>query len=391
MPGLVDSTLREGSQAPVAYLSRHQRRAVLAGVLRVGVEEVELGSVVAEPAYRAEPLADLLALAAELDPGVRRAVWCRARADDVEAAAALRPDVVSFALPVSDLHLTRRLHTSRGWALEQLGRLVTLARACGVGHVSVGMEDATRADPDFLDLVVAAADRAGADRVRIADTVGIAEPGEVVRLVRQVRAGFGGQVGVHLHDDFGMATAGAVAALQAGADWADVSVTGLGERAGIARTEEVVAWLVARRGAHYDPLAAKEVAVLLTEWVGRTVPSHAPVIGPEVFACESGLHLAGLAADPATYEPYPPELVGAQRRWRLGKGSGRAAVAALLPDAGLDLTETVARVRRVAGRRGQALHPGEVAEICGLSAEVQRAHGAGPSSRQTLAQLEMPG
>jgi homocitrate synthase NifV len=365
VPGLVDSTLREGLQAPVAYLTKAQQRAVLASVLRIGVEEVELGHAVTEPAYRPEPLADLIELAARLRPGVRRAIWCRARADDIEAAAALGPDVVSFAVPVSDLHLTTRLRKSRGWALDEVGRLVALARAAGVGYVSVGLEDATRADPGHLDRVVAAADAAGADRVRIADTVGVTEPGELVRLVERVRAGFRGEVGVHVHDDFGMATAGAVAALAAGADWADVSLTGLGERAGISRTEEVAAWLVARRGAGYDLVAAREAARCLTTWVGRVVPSHAPVIGSEVFACESGLHLAGLAADPATYEPYPPELVGAERIWRLGRGSGRAAVAALAPDATdltTDLTEAAAMVRRAAGLHSRALHPAELAE-----------------------------
>lgn len=381
VPGLIDSTLREGSQAPVTYLTAPQRLALLARVLRIGVEEVELGHAVAEPAYDPGPLADLLQLAAQLRPGVRRAVWCRARGDDVEAAAALGPDVVSFALPVSDLHLTARLRKTRAWAVDEVGRLVALARAAGVGYVSVGLEDATRADPDHLDRVVAAADAAGADRVRVADTVGVAEPGELVRLVERVRAGFRGEVGVHVHDDFGMATAGAVAALAAGADWADVSLTGLGERAGISRTEEVAAWLVARRDAGYDLVAARDAALALTAWVGRVVPPHAPVIGAEVFACESGLHLAGLVADPATYEPYPPELVGAERIWRLGRGSGRAAVAALAPHVsdpttgpttdpatgrttGLaaDLTAAAATVRRAADLHRRALRPAELAE-----------------------------
>lgn len=369
MAGLVDSTLREGSQAPVDYLSTPQKLALLAHVLRVGVEEVELGHAVSESAYPPEPLADLIELAAQLRPGVRRAVWCRARADDIAAAAALGPDVVSFALPVSDLHLTTRLRKSRGWALDEVGRLVALARAAGVGYVSVGLEDASRADPDHLDRVVAAADEAGADRVRVADTVGVTEPGELVRLVGRVREGFRGEVGVHVHDDFGMATAGAVAALAAGADWADVSLTGLGERAGISRTEEVAAWLAARCGASYDVVAARDAGRCLTRWIGRAVPPHAPVIGAEVFACESGLHLAGLVADPATYEPYPPELVGAERIWRLGRGSGRAAVAALAPpptgpttDVTTDLTEAAAMVRRAAGLRRRALRPAELAE-----------------------------
>lgn len=363
---LVDTTLREGAQAPVPYLTSEQRLVLLVHLLRVGVEEVELGHVVAESAYgtaaRAE-LVELLAQTARLRPAVRRALWCRARRDDVEAAAELGPDVVSFALPVSDLHLTARLRRGRVWALDQVGRLVELARSAGVAYVSVGLEDATRADPAFLDSVVAAADAAGADRLRIADTVGVAEPGELAGLVARIRERFRGEIGVHVHDDLGMATAGAVASLAAGADWADVSLTGLGERSGIARTEEVAAWAVTRRGAEYDLRAAREAARELSGWVGRAVPGHAPVIGPDIFACESGLHLAGLAADPATYEPYPPDLVGAQRSWRLGRGSGRAAVTALVPGVA-DPTAVAAHVRRAATGRRRALGPEELAAAC---------------------------
>jgi len=359
MPWLIDSTLREGSQAPAAYLTNAHARELLALLGRVGVEEIELGHAVAEPAYGPSRLADLLALAAEVAPGARRAIWSRALSEDILAAAALRPDVVSFALPVSDLHLTRRLGKDRSWAIDQVGRLVSLAIDAGVEYVSIGLEDATRADPDFLVEIADAADSAGADRLRIADTVGIASPGEVVRLVSSVRAWFRGEVGVHLHDDFGMATAGAITALEAGAHCADVSVTGLGERAGISRTEEVAAWLVVRRGAGYDLLAAREAALRVSQWVGRAVPAHSPVIGAEAFACESGLHLAGLAADPATYEPCPPEMVGAERVWRLGKGSGRAAVAALIPECTLDVTVAAARVRRAAAVHRRALDPSE--------------------------------
>ncbi|MCV2393847.1 hypothetical protein OEB99_05960 [Actinotalea sp. M2MS4P-6] len=356
--GLVDSTLREGSQAPVRYLSRVERLDLVADLGAIGVEELELGHAVAEVAYDPAPLAELLAAAVDLAPRARRAVWCRARPDDIEAAAALRPDVLSFALPVSDLHLTTRLRVDRAWALEQLACLVPLAHSA-VGYVSVGLEDATRADPAFVDDVVVAAARAGADRVRLADTVGVAEPGEIARLVARVRALFPGEVGVHVHDDFGMATAGAVAALRAGAHWADVSLTGLGERAGISRTEEVAAWLAVRCGGSYDLPAARTAAARLSARVGRPVPGHAPVIGDDIFACESGLHLAGLVADPATYEPYPPDLVGARRSWRLGQGSGRAAVAALAPEIGGDLVAATALVRRAAEARGRAFDPAQ--------------------------------
>lgn len=362
MTGLIDSTLREGSQAPATYLTAEQRCEVVRALVAIGVEEIELGHAVAERAYDRGPLVELLALARDVAPGVRRAVWARAREEDVVAAAALAPEVLSFAMPVSDLHLARRLGKDRAWAVAEVGRLVSLARDVGVGYVSVGLEDATRADADFVVEMSDAADAAGADRVRIADTVGVASPAEIVGLVSRVRTWFRGEVGVHVHNDFGMATAGAVAALEAGADWADVSLLGLGERSGISRTEEVAAWLVARRGASYDLLAARSAALQAGAWVGRAVPGHAPVIGAEAFACESGLHLAGLAADPATYEPCPPELVGGERVWRLGRGAGRAAVEALMPASALDPVEAAARVRRAAVERRRALEPGEWAD-----------------------------
>lgn len=363
MTGLIDTTLREGSQALVGYLTDDQRQALLAGLLRIGVEEVELGHAIAEPAYDPDSLADLLDLAAELSPGTRRAVWCRARNDDILAAAELEPDVVSFALPVSDLHLERRLGRDREWALAQPARLLRLARGAGIEYVSIGLEDATRADPLFLDQLVDAAAAAGADRVRIADTVGVCQPTELANLVARVRQRFSRDLAVHVHDDFGMATGSAIAALQAGADWADVSVTGLGERAGIARTEEVAGWLTIRGGADYDLLAAREVAHQVARWVGREVPENAPVVGEKLFACESGLHLAGLARDPATYEPYPPDLVGASRQWRLGRGAGREAVSALLPGASADPVELTAQVRRAAVAQARALHPSEWAAV----------------------------
>lgn len=360
---LIDSTLREGSQAVVPYLSSAQKAAVITGLGQIGVEEIELGHAVTELAYGSEPLKELMAIAADRAPGVRRAVWCRARADDIQAAAALGPEVVSFALPVSDRHLGARLHRDRAWALDEIGRLVGIARDAGVRYVSVGMEDATRADPGFLAEISAAASTAGADRLRIPDTVGICSPDQLAGLVSSVKTHFGAEIGVHVHNDFGMATAGAIAALRAGADWADVSVLGLGERAGISRLEEVTAWLCLQAGGHYDLLAARRLAETLSAWVGRPIAAQAPVIGSDIFTAESGLHVAGLAADPATYEPYPPELVGAKRSLRLGRNSGRAAVAALLPDAGDELTRTTALLRARAAQHNRALSPEEIQQL----------------------------
>lgn len=358
--GLIDTTLREGAQAPVPYLTPAQVRAVVAGLGACGLEELELGHVVADPAMRtglSADLPDLVAEAADLAPGARRTVWCRALPADVVAAAAMRPDAVAFAVPVSDAHLRVRLRRERAWALDAVARLTRLARAHGVGYVSVGLEDATRADPRFVVAVAAAARRAGADRVRIADTVGIAGPLRLAELVDAVVGAFRRDVAVHVHDDLAMATASTVAALEAGATWADVSLLGLGERAGIAHTEQVAAWLAvcgggsARlvSGAH-DLRWLRDLCHELAAWVGRPVAADAPVIGDEVFACETGIHLDGLLKDPALYEPFPPDLVGAARRWRIGRTTGRGAVRGLLGDAA-----QAHRWRAAASGRGAAL------------------------------------
>lgn len=365
MARLIDTTLREGAQAPVPYLNSAQKSSLVAAIAAIGVEEIELGHAVTELAYGAEPLAELMAVAADAAPGVRRAIWCRARPDDIRAAAALNPEVVSFALPVSDRHLTNRLNRDRAWALTEVARLIDVAREAGVAYVSIGLEDASRADVAFLLDVAAAASAAGADRVRIADTVGVLSPGLLAEVVSAVRSRFAGEVGVHLHNDFGMATAGAIAALEAGAAWADVSLLGMGERAGIARTEEVAAFLTLQGSATYDLHAVRRAAEALSEWTGRPIPGHAPVIGPDIFTSESGLHVAALARDPQTYEPYAPELVGAERSLRLGRQSGRSAVAALLGDTGADLVELTAQVRAAASQEHHAVDPSEARRLLG--------------------------
>lgn len=365
MARLVDTTLREGAQAPVPYLSTAQKLELVAAIAAIGVEEIELGHAVTELAYGAEPLADLMAVASETAPGVRRAIWCRARPDDITAAATLHPEVVSFALPVSDRHLTNRLHRDREWAVAEVGRLTTVARQAGVPYVSIGLEDASRADVDFLLTIAAAADEAGADRVRIADTVGVLSPGLLAELVSAVRSRFTGEVGVHLHNDFGMATAGAIAAMEAGAAWADVSLLGMGERAGIAHTEQVAAFLALQRSADYDLHAARHACEALASWTGRAVPGHAPVIGPDIFTSESGLHVAALARDPQTYEPYDPEKVGAQRSLRLGRQSGRSAVAALLGVDGDNLVELTAQVRAASTEQQHSTEASEIQRLLG--------------------------
>jgi len=213
-----------------------------------------------------------------------------------------------------------------------------LARDSGIPVLSLGLEDATRAAPDFLETVMRAAAQAGFGRLRLADTLGVAAPWEMAALVRRAKAMSGIEIGVHTHNDFGMASANAVAAIEAGADWADVSVLGLGERAGCARLEEVAGWLALARGwPGYRLEGLRPLSAAVARLAGLEVAGSHPLVGRDIFACETGLHLVGLFRNPATYEPFEPSLVGGERRLLLGGKAGRGAVRAYFGKRGRDL------------------------------------------------------
>ena len=325
---ILDATLREGAQSPAARFTRRRQLAILRGLSALGVEEAEIGC-----ASRDRELIGLVKAARRVAPGLRLSVWCRGLPTDLAIGAASGADFVHASLPVSRLHLHRRLGKDEAWLWEQIPRAASAARRSGARAISIGFEDATRADPETLLDACRRAYEAGYDRLRLADTVSAASPEGLAGLVRLAATAFRGPVGVHCHDDFGLATGNAVAALEAGAAWTDGCLLGGGERAGTARTESLAAWLAVHGGDTYDltvlPALCRQAAVAL----GRPISPHAPVIGSAIWQVASGLHVDGVAKEPRTYEPFLPELVGAARELRLGPQSGRAAVAHVLADA----------------------------------------------------------
>ncbi len=360
--GLVDSTLREGSQTVGVAFSLEQKVALAHHLVRVGVEEVEVG--IASPLGKELPA---LVARCRREAGLGRlALWCRCREEDIACALRLAPDVLSLSVPVSDRHIAIKLGLERAAVAEMVTKAITRVRAA-VPYVSLGLEDATRAEPAFLREIVGVACENGVDRIRIADTVGVATPGGIAALVRELRT-FKVEIGVHMHNDFGMATANAVAALEAGAHWADVTVLGLGERAGNSRLEEVAGYLALQGGRPYETTLFSDLARLAADCSGRKIEAHQPVIGAGIFACETGLHLAGLAKDPRTYEPYEPFLVGARRQLSYGAKVGRQGVAERLRQLGLHCQEAqLGRLadsfRRQCRALGRPLHDREVLQL----------------------------
>jgi homocitrate synthase NifV len=322
--GIIDSTLREGEQTPGVNFSQEMRYEIISHLCQVGVEEMELGVASEKNSH----LQNLFTFARKTSKGRQGlGLWCRCHGEDIAFAASCRPDVLSLSIPASDLHISQRLQKDRSWILRTLRQAVSQVRSCGIPFISLGLEDATRADPEFLCQLAKSAAECGVHRLRLADTVGIGSPATITKMVRMLLQQSGLPCGIHTHNDFGMATANAIAALEAGASWIDATVLGLGERAGNCRLEEAVAFLGLQRGMErYQVSGLPALCQTVSKASGIAIARNHPVIGEAIFTCETGLHLHGLTVNPGTYEPYSPEKVGASRKMHFGHKSGKRAL-----------------------------------------------------------------
>jgi homocitrate synthase NifV len=319
MRGLIDSTLREGGQMVGVNFTLAEKLNIVHGLDRIGIEEIEIGIATG---YDQE-LSEVFRGCRSEKIKARLALWSRCLAEDIDLAADLRPDVLSLSIPGSDLHIEKKLGRDRAWVLTRVSESVKRARTRGLGYISLGIEDATRSDPAFLEKIITTAQRAGVARVRLADTVGIASPVELTGLLGRLRKVTPVPLAVHCHNDFGMASANTICALECGADWGDVTVYGIGERAGNARLEEVAGFLALRGQRGYAIKELKGLVALVANCCGKKIDPHHPLVGDKIFHCETGLHLQGLEIDSSTYEAYPPEAVGAGRKLLYGSKIGQ--------------------------------------------------------------------
>ncbi|MBI2517926.1 MAG: 2-isopropylmalate synthase [Opitutae bacterium] len=383
---IFDTSLRDGEQAPGASMTSAEKLEVARALARLGVDVIEAGFPAASP----DDLAAVQTIAREVGqapvegrPQAEPPIVCglaRCTRGDIETAwegvkGAKHPRIHTF-LATSDIHLQHKLRLSRPEVVARATEMVTFARSL-CADVEFSPEDAGRSDPEFLYEVLAAVIKAGATTLNIPDTVGYTMPDEYGALIAGIIAHTPGAkdmiISTHCHDDLGLAMANTLAGLRAGARQAEVTVNGIGERAGNASLEELVMALHTRRDklgltTGIDTHQLCRVSKLISRSTSYPVPPNKAIVGANAFAHESGIHQDGMIKNAQTYEIMRPEDVGAtQTTLVLGKHSGRNAFSKRLAELGYPLegealAKAFAEFKKLADRK-KSVHDADLVAL----------------------------
>jgi homocitrate synthase NifV len=326
---LLDTTLRDGEQAVGVIFTRREKEQIATLLAEIGIPAIEAGFPALGPEEK-----DCIRAVVEADLKVKEDghlleinAFARARREDVRDAARCGAHGVIISISTSDMHIERKFRRSRQWVLERVDEAADEAKSQGLVF-TVSAEDASRTDLSFLTEYYRLAERLGARMVRYCDSLGVDDPFTTYQRIKRIGQEISLPIEIHMHNDFGMATANVLAGVRAGASSVAASIGGLGERTGNSPLEEVVMALRHLYGVDVgiETRRFREVSEYVAMASQRAIPIWKAIVGTNVFAHESGIHTDGILKNPSNYEAFSPEEVGLQRQIIIGKHSGSKAL-----------------------------------------------------------------
>ena len=350
-----DETLREGVQTPTVFLTYVEKVKLAKMMDEMGVAVINVGF----PAISEEERKDVRRIANESFEQASLVASARIIKSDIDACLECGIREIPIFTPFNELNLQYRLKMTKEQVLEKTVECIEYAKKHGV-TVDFVLEDASRTPLQDVLQIFEAAIKAGADRLVIADTVGFLRPLSTRYLISRVRGGLSQLISkevpfsVHCHNDFGLATANTLAAAEEGANYVHTCVVGFGERAGVAPLEEVVTALEILYNVNTGINMKKlyRLSQLAEKSFALPIQFHKPITGENAFSYEADEHIHGMLAHPLIYEPFPPEIIGRETMFYLGKQTGRYLVENRLALAGIKATplqmdEILRRIKRI--------------------------------------------
>jgi 2-isopropylmalate synthase len=332
---IFDTTLRDGEQTPGVSLTIEDKIEIARQLSMLGVDVIEAGSPMSSEGEKK-------AVKEIANAGLKTEICALARTTKCDIDAAIECDVgtVHTFIPTSPVQMKYAVGLNPEQVLSATVDSIEYIKKHGL-KCEFSPMDATRSELKFLKQVCQAAEKAGMDRLNVPDTVGIMIPRTMRKLIEDLKTVVTVPISIHCHDDFGMAVANSLAAVEAGAAQVHVAVNGLGERAGNASLEEVVMALhmIYKFKTGVNTRLLYSTSRMVSALTGIAVQANKAIVGENAFAHESGIHTRGVTAKPLTFEPIKPELVGRTRKLVAGKLAGTRGVKAELEDVGIHPTE----------------------------------------------------